>query len=178
MEIERSALVVLIPEAGREVEAARTSLDSGAALGVPAHVTVLFPFMPAGDIDDDVLVELSTVFCGVPSFDAVFDTVGWFGESVVFLAPWSGAEFCRLTEAVVTRWPQWPPYEGVYDGSSPHLTIGDSGSVDDLRAAAESVVGRLPITSRVSEVNLFVGTSKPGSWSSQAKFPLGAAVPE
>ena len=41
-----SAVLVPIPAAERVVSTHRSRLDGAAALGVPAHVTVLFPFVP------------------------------------------------------------------------------------------------------------------------------------
>jgi hypothetical protein len=41
-----SAIVVRIPETERLVGRFRADLDVAAALGVPAHVTVLAPFVP------------------------------------------------------------------------------------------------------------------------------------
>ena len=41
-----SAVLVPFPEAERVVSPYRARLDGAAALGVPAHVTVLYPFVP------------------------------------------------------------------------------------------------------------------------------------
>ena len=43
----RSALVVAVPDAEPVVGHLMLRLDANAVLGVPAHVTVLFPFVPA-----------------------------------------------------------------------------------------------------------------------------------
>jgi hypothetical protein len=45
-----SAVLVPIPAAERVVSTHRSRLDGAAALGVPAHVTVLFPFVPPSAI--------------------------------------------------------------------------------------------------------------------------------
>jgi len=42
----QSAVLVPVLEAERVVSPHRSRLDGAAALGVPAHVTVLFPFVP------------------------------------------------------------------------------------------------------------------------------------
>ena len=41
-----SAVLVPVPEAERAVSRHRARLDGAAARGVPAHVTVLYPFVP------------------------------------------------------------------------------------------------------------------------------------
>ena len=49
-----SALVVLVPEADPLVGPFRSFFDPSAALGVPAHVTLLYPFVePAEDRRED-----------------------------------------------------------------------------------------------------------------------------
>ena len=43
-----SALLVAVPAAEPAVAAHRSRLDTSAAVGVPAHITVLYPFLPPG----------------------------------------------------------------------------------------------------------------------------------
>ena len=45
MEIE-SALIIAVPEAEPLVKALRERFDWSAAQGVPAHITILYPFIP------------------------------------------------------------------------------------------------------------------------------------
>ena len=51
---QESALLVSVPAAEPAVSAHRSRLDPGAPLGVPAHITVLYPFLPPAAIGDDV----------------------------------------------------------------------------------------------------------------------------
>ena len=53
----QSAVIVAIPEAEAAVAALRLRLDPAAAWGVPAHVTVLYPFLPPDEIDGRALAE-------------------------------------------------------------------------------------------------------------------------
>jgi hypothetical protein len=52
MEPAESAVLVLLPEAEIAVASHRAELDAAAGLGVPAHVTVLYPFVPPARIDE------------------------------------------------------------------------------------------------------------------------------
>jgi hypothetical protein len=54
----RSALIVEVPAAEPAVARHRERLDSSAPLGVPAHITVLYPFLPPGAIGPAVLGDL------------------------------------------------------------------------------------------------------------------------
>src|SRR5688572_163051 len=47
-----TALICRVPEAERYIAHYRERYDPPARRNVPAHVTVLYPFMPPGDIDD------------------------------------------------------------------------------------------------------------------------------
>ena len=57
----RSALIVAVPEVEPLVGDWRSRYDN-ATLGVPAHVTLLFPFVPAAQLDDVLLGELEALF--------------------------------------------------------------------------------------------------------------------
>jgi len=46
----------------------RERLDANAPLGIPAHITVLFPFMPPGAIDAAVLDQLEHLFAAISRF--------------------------------------------------------------------------------------------------------------
>src|SRR5215216_5253276 len=52
--VPRSALIVAVPEAEPLVGGWRLRYDD-ASLGVPAHVTLLFPFMPAEELGEALL---------------------------------------------------------------------------------------------------------------------------
>jgi hypothetical protein len=60
--------VVPIPEAEPVVGRWRSTLDPSAAYGVPAHVTVMYPFLPLDTVDREALAEL---FAGYAAFDVV-----------------------------------------------------------------------------------------------------------
>ena len=52
-------------------------------MGIPAHITILFPFMPPAYIDDAVLHRLAGIFAAVPAFEHRLVRTSWFGEDVV-----------------------------------------------------------------------------------------------
>jgi 2'-5' RNA ligase len=170
----QTALIVAVPEAEAAVGPFRASLDRAAGWGVPAHVTVLYPFLAPARLGEDVLAALGEVFAAVPRFDVAFDRVAWFGENVVWLAPSPDRPFRDLTAAVVGRFPETPPYEGAFgDEVVPHLTIGHDAPLAVLTKAGEAVAAQLPIHASVGAVRLIAGTPAPDSWRSVAEFPLG-----
>jgi 2'-5' RNA ligase len=175
----QSALLLAVPMAEAAVGPHRARLDPSARDGVPAHVTVLYPFLPPTGIGPDVLAELSRLFAAVPRFSFTLDRVRWFGESVVWLGPSDESPFRALTALAAEAYPSCSPYGGIYEDVVPHLTIGQGDGLAELRAAAEVVRPLLPIAARATEVTLMTGPDprrppgSPGEWRTVASFPLG-----
>lgn len=172
-EATESAVLVTVPAAEAAVARHRERFDRAAGWGVPAHVTVLYPFVPPAAIDETVMAELARAAAAVEPFRAEWRRTGWFGEDVLWLAPEPDSSFRALTASVWHAFPDHPPYEGRFDEVVPHLTIGDDAPLDDLRAAEREVVTHLPIAMVVNAVQLMCGTTSPGSWRIIAEFPLG-----
>jgi len=177
MDATESALIVTVPEAEPAVGPHRARLDSGAIVGVPAHVTVLYPFMPPDLISDDILADLECLFGAAPPFDVTFASVAWFNTAVAYLRPTPDQRLRDLTTLVLARWPEYPPYGGSVSDPVPHLTIGDNGDVAALTDAADAIEPSLPITTRVDTVHLFVGSFEPSSYRHRAAFRLGPPTP-
>jgi 2'-5' RNA ligase len=158
----RTALIVEVPEAEPQVGELRLQHDSSAARGVPAHITILFPFADGDEIDEDALADLFSRF---PAFDFELDRVERFEDSgIVWLHPTGTRQFADLTAAVFQRWPHLPPYEGLHDEPIPHLTVSET-PID--------VSFELPIASRAREVTLIEEHEATGMWSRRRTFPLG-----
>lgn len=172
MDTRESALIVPVPAAEPAVGVLREELATSAPLGVPAHITILYPFMPPEFLDDAVIEELAAMFSQVARFDFALTSVGWFETEVVYLAPRPEAAFKRLTALVVGRWPDWPPYGGQHPDPTPHLTVGDSEDYASMVEAAAVIGPLLPVASSVAAIDLIVGDVTPGSWTRVASFPL------
>jgi hypothetical protein len=170
----QSALVIEVPEAEPAVGRLRLELDGNARLGVPAHVTVLFPFLPPDQLDHAVSGRLEQVVAVQQAFDYSFSRTSWFGEDVLWLAPDDPAPFRALTKEVFDAFPQCPPFEGVFDEVVPHLTVGHGTELDTLRAAERDVLPRLPVIGRARAVSLLV-QDELGRWSRRARLSLAGA---
>jgi 2'-5' RNA ligase len=167
-----TSLVVPVLSVSGIARELRERLDPTAAAGFPPHITVLYPFLPPSEMTGDGLRELSAAFRRIPAFDYQLSSIHWFQPNVVYLAPDRAGHFRRLTEAVVTLFPERQPYEGAFDQVVPHLTIGDSSSSADLRRAASRLRRQLPITATADEVWLMAEDDE-GSWLLEQVFRLG-----
>jgi 2'-5' RNA ligase len=136
---------------------------------VPAHITVLYPFVPTEEINERLHAELRELFAAHPAFSFSLPRVARFPE-VAWLAPEPAEPFTRLTDAIATRYPDYPPYEGIHDEVIPHLTVaeGDAELQDEVDAA---LTQHLPIEATVHEVALFVEDANE-RWHRAERFQL------
>ena len=167
-----SGLVIAVPEAEPVVGAHRLRLDPSATLDAPAHVTVLFPFVPPAAIDAAVLGRIADTVGPVPAFGYRFTRTGWFDDRVLYLASDDEAPFRKLTERIHAAFPGFPPFEGVFDDVVPHLTVGQDQPVDVLRAAEDDVARQLPIDGHATAVLLLVRDEPGGRWREAESLPL------
>jgi 2'-5' RNA ligase len=168
----QSVLIVEVPEAEAAVARHRERLDANAPLGIPAHFTVLFPFMPPEAIGSPALGQLERLFATFRGFRFQLARTAWFGDEVLWLAPGDPAPFRALTDRVHEAFPAFPPFEGRYRDVVPHLTIGQGHPVADMRAAEESVQAHLPVEARAAAVTLMAEQSAGGRWARAARFTL------
>jgi 2'-5' RNA ligase len=167
-----TALVVPVPAAEDAVGGYRSRLDPAAAWGVPAHLTVVYPFAPPVRVAA-LLPALEDAVRSVAAFDFTLARTAWFGSTVLWLAPEPSEPFRALTSAVERQFPEYPPYRGEFADVVPHLTVGDGGPEADLRAAEEALRPLLPIRARCTAVHLIAGTAAADSWRTVAELPLG-----
>lgn len=165
----RSALIVAVPEAEPLVHEWRMRYDN-AALGIPAHVTLIFPFVPAEEIGDELIAELRELFAAQPAFEFTLARVGRFAD-VAWLAPDPSDPFRRLTDLIFSRHPEYPPYEGLHEEVIPHLTVamGDAALQDEVDAALSP---HLPLAAHAAEVTLIV-EDESCHWTESERFRLG-----
>ena len=110
MPLDESALVMLVPEAEPLVKPFRDRYDPSAAAGVPAHITLLYPFRPPGKIDQAMLDGLRGCFQGFASFRFSLAPIRRFPDGVLYLAPDPDEPFRQLVLAIWDRYPETPPY--------------------------------------------------------------------
>ena len=175
MKIE-SALIIAVPEAERLVKAWRERFDWSAGAGVPAHITILYPFIPPHEMTAAVLTELSAFFAQFAAFEFTLPELRRFSHEVLYLAPSPAEPFKVLTLAVVEQYPNYQPYGGALSVSEviPHLTIADmaeAGQLDNIEREFTTQHGaQLPVKAAANEVLLIENTS--GRWETRQAFRL------
>ncbi|MEO8882383.1 MAG: 2'-5' RNA ligase family protein [Devosia sp.] len=165
-----TVLVLRIPEAEALVSSWRLKYDSSAIHGMPAHVTVLFPFRPFEAIDSHCAAKLASIFSASASFDLRFWRLGRF-TGTLWLAPEPGEPIVQFTNAVAAAFPDCQPYGGAFPEPIPHLTVaqGDEPLLDNIAGQLVSALAT-PIHSRVAACSLFA--REPDGWREKRRFPL------
>ena len=175
MDTSESALVVLVPQAEALVGPFRDLYDPSAMAGVPAHITLLYPFRPPEEIDEGVRESLRACFESFASFSFSLSASRRF-PGVLYLAPDSDEPFRQLTSALWRRYPETPPYGGKWPNIVPHLTVAqvaDPAALDRVASEfAHASHRRLPITGRTTGVALMDNRS--GRWVVRTVFGLRA----
>lgn len=157
-----TALVIVVPEAEPVVGRLRVRHDPAGALGVPTHVTLLFPF---GD-DPDGLEEL---FGAAAPFDFALVRTAWFQDPpTLYLAPEPTQPFVELISTLVARYPDYPPYGGSHGTIVPHVTVGRDVPED----AEREIQAALPIRARAESVT-WLEERPDGRWGERRLYTLG-----
>jgi hypothetical protein len=171
---EATAILINFPEVDAVVGPWRASMDPSASWGIPAHVTVMYPFIPAASITDGVVTRLRRIFRRYDPFDSTFDRCEWFADELLWLRPSHAEVFQRMTADVEEEFPTVRLYGGAFDEVIPHLTVGDArvATRPELAAAESAVAGALPVSEIADHALVMAGTQQPGSWRVLATLPF------
>jgi hypothetical protein len=128
--------------------------------GVPPHVTLLIPAPP------DV-AGAAQALAGHGPFDVTFARLDRF-PGTLCLAPEPSDPFVGMTRALVERFPDHAPYDGLFEEITPHLTVAQGVDLGVVEAALRPL---LPFGSRAASVVLFEQVT-PDRWRENAEFAL------
>ncbi|MHB9861074.1 2'-5' RNA ligase family protein [Streptomyces sp. YIM S03343] len=163
-----SALLVPVPEAATALRVWRGT--DALPSGVPAHITVMYPFLPPHSIDGLVEAELARITASVQPFGFCLTEVRRF-PGVLYLRPVPAEPFGDLAGLVTRHWPACQPYQGKYPEFVPHVTLAtDESACGDT----ERLKPLLPITCQAREVTLM--TQRARGWHAGTRFPLCGTV--
>ncbi|WP_237773632.1 2'-5' RNA ligase family protein, partial [Streptomyces luteocolor] len=162
-----TALTIHIPEANPLMQ-----------VDVPAHVTVLYPFLNTSRFSPATHTDLADLFAAHAPFTLSFTGFRRY-PGVLYLPPDPDAPVRALTKCLTERWPEAVPYRGIFTPPlDPHLTLANHEGPDTYEAAYDALESRLaphlPLVSRVDTVRLIV-TDGPGTgWRTLRTYRLGS----
>lgn len=166
-----TALICRVPEAERYIARYRERYDPSARRNVPAHVTILYPFVPLAQIDDGVVARLREITAGARCFEYRLAETRRFPVAL-YLAPDPDASFAALTDAVWRAFPDYPPFEGKFDVVVPHVTVahGDEPQLCEIEVELRIALPAAGVKARCSEMVLIENSS--GRWEQLHCFAL------
>jgi 2'-5' RNA ligase len=175
-EIMHTALVLTVPEADPLVGHWRERLDPSAAAGMPAHVTLIYPFRESAAIGTGTEAALAGICAATRAFDLTFNAVKRF-PGVLWLAPEDSAPAIALTRAISEVFSDCAPYGGAFDEIVPHLTVAhllpdDEAQLDRIERGFLIECGtRLPLRTRARQATLMEKSGE-GRWQERRRFPF------
>ncbi len=171
---EATALILRVALPPR-LEALRMRSVPDAADGLPAHLTVAYPFAEAGSIDDGVVALVRDVVARhAPWTMRLVERRRWPDTVYASIDPDGPA--IALQADLATAFPSLPIYGGTIDVFVPHVTVAEGEAADDPDIDADPAWNDLPISIAVSEVELIV-RGEDGGWASTRTFPLRGPEP-
>lgn len=170
MSNEQSVITVPVPEVEHILDHIRMQypLVEGPYQNVPAHITIQYPWIEPHKLNNEVVDELEKIFSEINNF-AYTLKIGWFGDEVLILIPQNPNIFIEMTERIISRWPEYPYYDGEYDEIEPHITLA-YGDTDTLKEIYRDIQTIMPKEIKCRNVDLRVG--EPGSMSIHKSFYL------
>jgi hypothetical protein len=148
-----SGLILPVPEIQPLVDRWRIATSEAAQLGAPAHVTLLFPWLPA-PVTPDGLQRARSALLPFGPITLTFSQVRRWPR-VIWLLPEPEAAVRAMTAALMSAFPECPPYGGEFPDPQPHLTVAE-GTEEELDRIEPEVVRVLaesgPMTVTVESV--------------------------
>ena len=166
-----SALVLVVPEVEALLEDIRAEHDPAAKLGMPPHVTVLYPFASPKRLGPPERMALAELILGFPAVDLCFQRTERFPD-VLWLAPEPVEPILALAGALTAAFPKYPPYRGKFATVVPHLTVAQAPApvLDRLEPIVRARLTE-PVRAQASGVALFTTVDK--RWVEVDRFRLG-----
>jgi 2'-5' RNA ligase len=138
---------------------------------VPAHLTVLYPFVAFEQLDTACAV-LRTICAHTAPFDVTMSGYDSF-PGVAFMTPLDPSPIESLFQRIFAQFPECPPYDGAFGNDlHPHMTVGEFHSEAKQRGALLPYYA--PITFRAEKVHIMFGIEgRPLPWITYDVIPLG-----
>jgi 2'-5' RNA ligase len=169
-----TALVVPIRAADPVIGDLRQAHTPSGREGMPAHTTLLAPFIHSSRLDRLDRHRLRDIVARFPAFDLRLSSFGVFERiGCLWLDPRPRDPFVAMTEALLEVYPEidYPP-EGATE-IVPHVTIGGRLTEEQQEQIKRELAGRLPIRARADRAVLYERGAN-GLWIDRYRFRLKA----
>jgi 2'-5' RNA ligase len=143
---------------------------------MPAHITLLVPFTDSDALSTDRTGGVEEVLARFEPIELALAGTAYFEgpPMVLYLEPVPAAPFRAMTEALVSAFPEHPPYGDAHSRIVPHLTVATRLKPERLSAIEAEVAAALPINARPGEAWLMEYVDD--AWRLRNRFPFAAAA--
>jgi 2'-5' RNA ligase len=150
----QNAIILPVPEAELAVAKLRNKYDPYALKGIPAHISINYPFNIQNNQSTIGLhSKLNKLFSEMSIFKYQLTEISTFSE-VIYLSPYPTEKLTNLIARVFERFPESPPYNGEFS-PIPHLTIAqvDENKLFHVKEEIVSQITKfLPINAIAKEI--------------------------
>jgi 2'-5' RNA ligase len=168
-----TALVIVLEGAEPFDEVRREFAVEAVQLGIPFHITLLYPFAPREQLTDGLLADVRGFFAARTPFEFELTRVAAWPR-VVYAVPEPETALRDCMQALFARFPQWPPYGGIHADVIPHATLGEDIDAKSVYSEIERrVAPHLPARYKAGSATL-LEEFEPDCWRERESFPLGS----
>jgi len=165
----QTGLVIPVPAADALLASVGARYPGTVREGVPAHVSLLYPFVAATGLDERVTSTLGELLAKQAPMPLQF-TECYRQNGFVALRPDPMDGLTELVDKTHRQWPEVVPYEGVYGDVEPHLTVTMRCSAETAVTIEQEVTAELPISAELREAWL---VAFEGQWTLRGRFEFG-----
>jgi len=140
-------------------------------LGVPGHVTLLYPFKVPEELSSADRRRIAAIAVAEPAFAFRLERrASWPDTVYVALEP--EAPFLRLHRRLAAAFPEYPVYGGAIGELVPHVTVAEGACLDDPTVIGAAAWSELPSACVASAIEL-IAEGENGRWQTARRFKLG-----
>ena len=168
-----SAVVVRAPLPSG-LERLRRRRVFSATVGVPAHATLLHPFIEPAGLTPAIRRRLREIAANHPPFDYRLARMAEWPDAI-YVAVEPVDPFVRLHRDLQATFPDWPIYGAGADFAfEPHITVADKQGKLEPGVRDNPAWRTLPRLARAEAIDV-IATRPDGRWRLVWRIPLGMA---
>ncbi len=153
-----TAVVLFAPHDVQEIAVPlmqRYSADN--LLRLPAHITLLFPWVPFAQLDA-ACAALREVCAGVQPFEVTLHGYDTF-PGVTYMKPVDPQPLIALFQVIFACFPEYPPYGGAFGSDLvPHITVGEFNN--NFSQFAAHLPDYSPVTFQAERLHIVYGVHR------------------
>jgi 2'-5' RNA ligase len=141
-------------------------------MGVPAHLTLLYPFLPPVELTPVVRTVIAQIAATESAFSyEMRGPTRW--PDTIYVAVDPERPFLRLHAALAAAYPDYPIYGRPRFGLVPHITVAEGDCVEDPATLADPAWAVLPAPAGAAALEV-IASNAAGRWRRVWQVPLAA----